>query len=235
MMKSLKESNLDIGAQTLEINLAEYFVRGLGYVNSLEDIEASVVSKNNNNVPVEFGDIARVHLGPATGGVLDKSGAEAVGGVVVARFGSNPLEVIQNVKQQIVEIAPGLPSKTLADGTVSQVTIVPFYDRTVLINETIGTLQEALSLEILITIIVVILMLMNLKSSLLISGSLPVAVLMCFIAMRYLGVDANIVALSGIAICSRYNGGYRHCPHGKYGDSHMKKAAKGRFPSTHYL
>ncbi|MEZ5008283.1 MAG: efflux RND transporter permease subunit [Chitinophagales bacterium] len=200
VMKSLKESNLDIGAQTLEINLAEYFVRGLGYVNSLEDIEASVVAINNN-VPIRIRDIARVHLGPATRrGVLDKSGAEAVGGVVVARFGSNPLEVIQNVKQQIVEIAPGLPSKTLADGTVSQVTIVPFYDRTVLINETIGTLQEALSLEILITIIVVILMLMNLKSSLLISGSLPVAVLMCFIAMRYLGVDANIVALSGIAI-----------------------------------
>jgi Cu(I)/Ag(I) efflux system membrane protein CusA/SilA len=132
--------------------------------------------------------------------VLDKSGAEAVGGVVVARYGANPMEVIQNVKAQIKEIEPGLPSKTLADGTVSQVKIIPFYDRTQLINETIGTLQEALTLEILITVIVVILMLLNLKSSLLVSASLPVAVLMCFIAMRYFGVDANIVALSGIAI-----------------------------------
>lgn len=200
VMKAIRESNLDIGAQTLEINMAEYFVRGLGYIKSLEDIEQSVI-RVRNHTPIRVRDIARVHFGPATRrGVLDKSGAEAVGGVVVARFGSNPLEVIQQVKQSIKEIEPGLPSKTLADGTVSRVRIIPFYDRTQLIQETIGTLQEALSLEILITIIVVILMLFNLKSSLIVSSTLPVAVLMCFIAMRYLGVDANIVALSGIAI-----------------------------------
>ena len=200
VMKAIKESNLDIGAQTLEINLAEYFVRGLGYVKSIEDIENAVVTATDN-VPIRIKDIAVVNIGPATRrGVLDKSGAEAVGGVVVARYGANPLEVINNVKSKIDEIAPGLPTKTLADGTVSQVTIVPFYDRTDLINETLGTLEEALGLEILITIIVVILMLLNLRSSLLVAGSLPVAVLMCFIAMRYFGVDANIVALSGIAI-----------------------------------
>ena len=200
VMKAIKESNLDIGAQTLEINLAEYFVRGLGYVKTIEDIENAVV-KATDNVPIRIKDIAVVNVGPATRrGVLDKSGAEAVGGVVVARYGANPLEVINNVKSKIDEIAPGLPTKTLADGTVSQVTIVPFYDRTDLINETLGTLEEALGLEILITIIVVILMLLNLRSSLLVAGSLPVAVLMCFIAMRYFGVDANIVALSGIAI-----------------------------------
>ncbi len=200
VMRAIKESNLDIGAQTLEINLAEYFVRGLGYVKSIEDIENAVVTATDN-VPIRIKDIAVVNIGPATRrGVLDKSGAEAVGGVVVARYGANPLEVINNVKAKIDEIAPGLPTKTLADGTVSQVTVVPFYDRTDLINETLGTLEEALGLEILITIIVVILMLLNLRSSLLVAGSLPVAVLMCFIAMRYFGVDANIVALSGIAI-----------------------------------
>ena len=200
VMKAIKESNLDVGAQTLEINLAEYFVRGLGYVKKLEDIEACVV-KVENNIPVRIKDLANVHLGPATRrGILDKSGAPAVGGVVVARYGANPLEVIENVKEKIAEIDAGLPTKTLKDGTVSKVTIVPFYDRTKLIKETIGTLEEALTLEVLITIIVVILMLMHLKSSLLISASLPVAVLMCFIAMRYFGVDANIVALSGIAI-----------------------------------
>ncbi len=200
VMKALKESNLDIGAQTLEINLAEYFVRGLGYVKSIEDIEKAVV-QTSNNVPIRIKDIAVVNIGPATRrGVLDKSGAEAVGGVVVARYGANPLDVINNVKSKIKEIGPGLPTKILADGTVSHVTIVPFYDRTDLINETLGTLEEALGLEILITIIVVILMLLNLKSSLLVAGSLPIAVLMCFIAMRYFGVDANIVALSGIAI-----------------------------------
>lgn len=200
VMGAIKESNIDIGAQTVEINKAEYFVRGLGYVENIRDIEESVV-KVNDNVPIRIRDIARVNIAPANRrGVLDKSGAEAVGGVVVARYGANPLEVINNVKTKIEELGPGLPSKTLADGTLSRVHIVPFYDRTELINETIGTLQEALTLEILITIIVVILMLFNLRSSLLVSGTLPVAVLMCFIAMKYFGVDANIVALSGIAI-----------------------------------
>jgi len=200
VMKAVRGTNIDVGAQTIEINLAEYFVRGLGYVEQIEDIENSVI-KVNSNVPLRIGDVARVNVGPAPRrGVLDKSGAEAVGGVVVARYGANPLDVIKNVKIKIGELEPGLPSKTLSDGTISQLKIIPFYDRTQLINETIGTLQEALTLEILITIIVVILMLLNLKSSLLVSGSLPVAVLMSFIAMRYFGVDANIVALSGIAI-----------------------------------
>ncbi len=200
VMKAIKESNIDVGAQTIEINLAEYFVRGLGYIKNIEDIEKSVV-KVNRNVPIRIGDIARVNIAPAPRrGVLDKSGTEAVGGVVVARYGANPLTVIQNVKAKMAELAPGLASKMLSDSTFSQVTIVPFYDRTQLINETVGTIEEALTLEILITIIVVILMLFNLKSSLLVAGTLPVSVLMCFIAMKYFGVDANIVALSGIAI-----------------------------------
>ena len=192
VMAAVKNSNLDIGAQTLEINMVEYFVRGLGYIKSVEDIEESVVTVNNN-VPIKIKDIARVNLGPETRrGALDKSGAEATGGVVVARYGSNPMQVIKNVKAKIREIEPGLPQKTLADGTVSQIKIIPFYDRTLLIKETLGTLREALTLEILITIIVVVLMLLNLKSSLLVSGTLPLAVLMVFIAMRYFGVDANI-------------------------------------------
>lgn len=200
VMKAIRESNIDIGAQTLEINLVEYFVRGLGYVKNISDIENSVV-RENENTPIRIGDIARVSVAPASRrGVLDKSGSEAVGGVVIARYGANPMEVIENVKTKIAELEPGLPTKTLDGGLVSQVRVIPFYDRTQLINETIGTLQEALSLEILITIIVIILMLLNLKSSILVSGSLPVAVLMCFIAMKYFGVDANIVALSGIAI-----------------------------------
>ncbi|HGX93015.1 MAG TPA: efflux RND transporter permease subunit, partial [Candidatus Tenderia sp.] len=200
VMNAVKKSNLDVGAQTMEVNLVEYFVRGLGYINKLEDIEYTVVAERNN-VPIYIKDIAKVNIGPATRrGALDKSGAEAVGGVVVARYGSNPMAVIKNVKAKIAEIEPGLPTKTLEDGTVSQVKIVPFYDRTQLIQETIGTLEEALTLEVLITIIVVILMLFNLKSSLIVSGTLPVAVLMCFVAMRQFGIDANIVSLSGIAI-----------------------------------
>ncbi|RME22963.1 MAG: efflux RND transporter permease subunit, partial [Candidatus Zixiibacteriota bacterium] len=146
-------------------------------------------------------DVATVSLGPGLRrGALDKGGAEVVGGVVVVRYGENPLAAIKNVKKKIREIAPGLPKKTLADGRVSQVTIVPFYDRSGLIYETLGTLNTALIDEIFVTIIVVVIMVMHLRSSLLISGLLPLTVLMAFIAMKGFGVDANIVALSGIAI-----------------------------------
>jgi Cu(I)/Ag(I) efflux system membrane protein CusA/SilA len=200
VMMAVKKSNRDVGAKTIEINKAEYLVRGLGYVKSIEDIEKAVVDVHDN-VPIRVKDIGVVSLGPATRrGLLDKDGAEVVGGVVVARYGSNPLHVINNVKEKIKEIASGLPKKTLANGVESQLTIVPFYDRTQLIYETLGTLEEALSLELLITILVVIVMVLNLRASILISSLLPIAVLMVFIAMRYFGVDANIVALSGIAI-----------------------------------
>ncbi len=200
IVKAVKESNTDIGAQTLEINRAEYLVRGLGYVKSISDIENAVVA-SEDFTSIKIKDIGKVSLGPATRrGLLDKEGAEVVGGVVVARYGANPLEVINNVKEKINELSSGLPSKVLNDGRTSQLTMVPFYDRSELIQETLGTLNEALTLEILITILVIIVMVFNLRASVLISGLLPVAVLMVFIAMKLFGVDANIVALSGIAI-----------------------------------
>ena len=197
---AVKSTNQDSGAKTIEINSAEYLVRGLGYVKSLSDIENTVVwSKNYTSILLK--DIATISIGPAERrGILDKEGAEVVGGVVVSRYGANPMEVINNVKKQIETISAGLPSKELKDGRVSKLTIVPFYDRTNLINETLNTLNEALTLEILITILVIIVMVLNLKASVLISGLLPIAVLMVFIAMKIFGVDANIVALSGIAI-----------------------------------
>lgn len=197
---AVKMSNLDVGARTIEVNSVEYIIRGVGFVKNLEDIENSVI-KVNDNVPVFVRNVAHVTLGPALRrGALDKGGSEAVGGVAVVRYGENPLAAIKSLKAKIAEIAPGLPKKTLADGTISQVSIVPFYDRTHLINETLGTLNTALTEEILVTIIVVILMVMHLRSAILISGLLPLGVLMTFIAMKQFGVDANIVALSGIAI-----------------------------------
>ncbi len=200
VMMAVKNSNRDIGAKTIEINKAEYFIRGLGYIKNIQDLENTVVSVTNNK-PILIKDVANISLGPATRrGVLDKGGAEVVGGVVVARYGSNPLEVINNVKDKINEFSSGLPKKVLADGTTSQLTIIPFYDRTQLIKETIGTLETALSHEILISIIVVLVLMMNLRASIIISSLLPVGVLMTFIIMRYSGVDANVVALSGIAI-----------------------------------
>jgi len=200
LFMAVKMSNLDVGARTIEINRVEYVIRGIGFVKNLDDLENAVI-RVNNNLPIKVKDVARVTIGPSLRrGLLDKEGAEVVGGVVVVRYGANPLEAIKNVKAKINEISPGLPSKTLPDGTASKIRIVPFYDRTGLIQETLGTLDTALTQEILVTIAVVIITVMHLRSSLLISGLLPLAVLMCFIAMRLFGVDANIVALSGIAI-----------------------------------
>lgn len=244
---AVRMSNVDVGARTIELNRVEYVIRGLGFVENLEDIEQTVIAVRNN-VPILVKNVARVARGPALRrGALDKDGAEAVGGVAVVRYGYNPLEAIENVKAKIAEIAPGLPVKAVvdwaktspeevsgfADGqgfeafgeatslnqpdwldwlqdaphedwpewvTTSRVTVVPFYDRTGLIHETLGTLDTALIEEILVTIIVVVLTVLHLRSSLLIGSALPLAVLMCFIAMKLFGVDANIVALSGIAI-----------------------------------
>ncbi len=243
---AVKMSNIDVGARSIEINKAEYFIRGLGFVQDVKDLEYSVVAVNDG-VPIYIKDVARVTLGPALRrGGLDKGGAEAVGGVVVVRYGFNPLEAIKNVKDKIDEFDDGLPTKAVVDYqkatreevatyaedhnfdayasvdlnqdawvkhlratprdqwpawvTTSQITVVPFYDRTGLIYETLGTLNTALFEEILVTIIVVLVMVLHLRSSMLISALLPLAVAMCFIAMKVFGVDANIVALSGIAI-----------------------------------
>ncbi|MHC4375519.1 MAG: efflux RND transporter permease subunit [Planctomycetota bacterium] len=246
VFQATRMSNIDVGARTIEISSAEYVIRGLGFIKSVEDIEDIVVAVTDN-VSISIHDVANVSKGPALRrGALDKGGAEAVGGVVVVRYGFNPLQAIKNTKSKIEEISPGLPAKAVVDYrettrdtlrvfaevndfepfsgndldhdewvpwlrshdraawpigvTLSQVTVVPFYDRTDLIYETLGTLNSALIEEILVTMIVVLMMLMHLRSSLLISALIPIAVLMCFIAMRFFGVDANIVALSGIAI-----------------------------------
>ncbi len=243
---AVKGSNIDVGAKTIEVNRVEYFIRGIGFVKKVSDLEDSVI-KVNNNVPITIKQVAHVSLGPALRrGALDKGGAEAVGGVVVARYGENPLFVIKNVKKMIKQITPSLSTKAVIDFTkvndtqvrkfasqhrfsayngtklnhkgwikylkktqrkdwpkwvnLSKVTVVPFYDRTGLIYETLGTLDDALAQEMLITCIVVIVMLMHFRSSLLIGGMMPLAVLLCFIMMRFFGVDANIVSLSGIAI-----------------------------------
>jgi Cu(I)/Ag(I) efflux system membrane protein CusA/SilA len=246
VFEAVRRSNIDVGAQTIELNRVEYMIRGLGFVKSVEDIENSVV-KTNENVPVLIKHVAKVVLGPEPRrGALDKQGAETAGGVVVARYGANPLAVIKDVKRTIAELAPSLPAKAIvvdpavaprqirefaqqhgfeshANGglnqpawleylrrtpqeqwpawlTRSQVSIAPFYDRTGLIYETLGTLNDALYQEILVTAIVIIIMVMHLRSSVMISAVMPLAVLGCFIAMKAFSVDANIVSLAGIAI-----------------------------------
>lgn len=172
----------------------------MGFVKKVADIENSVI-KVTDNVPLFVKNVAHVTLGPAQRrGALDKAGSETVGGVVVVRYGENPLQAIQNVNTKIQEISHGLPQKTLKDGIVSQVKIVPFYDRTGLIYETLDTLNEAIYQELLVTILVILVIIMHFQSSILISGLLPIVVLITFIAMKIFGIDSNIVSLSGIAI-----------------------------------
>jgi len=197
---AVRKSNVDVGARTIEVNRVEYVIRGIGFLKGVKDLRNTVITERNN-VPIYVHNVAHVTLGPALRrGALDKGGAEAVGGVVVVRYGENPLAVIKRVKQKAAEISTGLPKRTLPDGRVSQVTIVPFYDRTQLIDETLGTLESALTEQMMITIIVVIVMVMHLRASLLISSLLPLAVGITFIAMKVAGVDSNLMSLSGIAI-----------------------------------
>ena len=198
--QAVRNSNREVGAKVVELNRAEYFMRGLGWVEKLEDLEQAVI-RSVDGVAVRITDVAHVTLGPAQRrGALDKGGAEAVGGVAVVQHGANPLQALQALKAKIEQISPGLPRKTLANGVESQLAIVPFYDRSGLIQETLGTLEKAISEEVLVTIMVVLLLLMRWRAALLVSATLPIVVLLCLICMKLAGVDANIVALSGIAI-----------------------------------
>jgi len=248
VVDAVRKSNQEIGARNLAVNGVEYFLRGTGYIKSTKDIEKAVVAVRNNT-PITVDMIGSVDLGPGMRrGALDVNGADAAGGVVVARYGANPMETIKQTKLKIAQLEDALPIRALIDWTdtdketvkafadknevkpafsddgtaaaaswleftrntpradwpewltTSKVTVVPFYDRSKLIGETLNTLDEALYQQVLVTIIVVIVMVMHLRTSLLISAMLPLAVLITFIAMKMAGVDANVVALSGIAI-----------------------------------
>ncbi|OGC22218.1 cation transporter [candidate division WOR-1 bacterium RIFOXYB2_FULL_42_35] len=188
---AVKKSNLDVGAGVVEDGSREFIVRGLGFVKSVKDLEDVVVAEHNG-VPVYLKDLGNISLGPAfRRGALDKEGQEAVGGVVVMRYGENPRQVIDRVKQKIKAIEPGLPAG---------VTIKPFYDRTGLIGRTIATLTSALNQEILITVLVIYAFLLSLPATLIVSLVLPIGVLISFIAMYYFGIDANVMSLGGLAI-----------------------------------
>ena len=197
LVKAIKGSNLDVSAKTVETTGMEYIVRGKGFLGSdgntdkaIADVEQTVVLQRDG-VPVRVGDIATVQLGPDfRRGALDYNGAEAVGGVVVMRYGENPREVINRVKARISKIEPALEG----------VQIRGVYDRSGLIDETIATLTTALRDEILITAVIILLFLMHVRSSFVVAVCLPTAVLMSFIGMQLLGVGANIMSLAGIAI-----------------------------------
>ena len=197
VLNAVRNSNIDVGAKTIESSGMEYLVRGIGFIGAgktnaqtIEQIEQTVIA-TKGNLPITIRDVAAVQLGPAfRRGALDWNGSEAVGGVVVMRYGENPRQVIERVKARIESLEPELGG----------IKIHGVYDRTQLVDETVATLTGALAQQIAITIAVIVLFLLHVRASLVVATTLPVAVLMSFIAMNTFGVDANIMSLAGIAI-----------------------------------
>lgn len=191
VIDSIQKSNIDVGAKVFEDGGVEFIVRGLGFIEGISDIENIVIGEKKG-VPIYVKNIATVSIGPEfRRGALDKEGVEVTGGVILMRYGENPLEVIERIKERITELSVGLPEG---------VEIVPFYDRTGLIQRSINTLKTALIQEIIITVFVIAVFLMHFWGSVTISLVLPIGVLIAFILMRQFGIDANIMSLGGIAI-----------------------------------
>ena len=191
VVSAVQGSNNNIGAKVIEVGDTEDLVRGIGLIGGLKDIE-NISLGAYNGTPVTIGNVASVQLGPEfRRGVLDKDGKEAVGGVVIIRYGANAREVIEAVKKKIVEIQPGLPAN---------VKIVPFYDRGVLIDHAVDTLRHALIEEIVLVTLAHVLFLWHFRSILVVTIPLPLAVLGAFLLMKGVGISSNIMSLGGIAI-----------------------------------
>jgi len=193
VMAALQNANSDVGAMTMELSEREYMVRGLGYLKSISDIENVVVGATREGTPVRVHELGRVSVGPAIRrGVADLDGrGDAVGGIVVMRFGQNALTTINNVKAKLVSVQKGLPPG---------VVVRPVYDRSTLIEQAIATLKGKLLEESVIVALVCVLFLFHAQSALVAILTLPVGILMAFIAMRWVGVNADIMSLGGIAI-----------------------------------
>lgn len=189
--EAVRQSNVNVGGNVLDANGAWLIVRGVGLLSSVDDIKRIVIGASKGT-PIYVEQVANVQIGNAFRvGSLVKGTSEAVGGVVVARTGANTKQVIDAVKARIKEIEAGLPTG---------VTIVPFYDRSTLIEEAAGTLRRALLEEILLVTLAHVVFLMHFRSILIVTIPLPLAVLMSFLGMYYAGVSSNIMSLAGIAI-----------------------------------
>ena len=191
VVSAVGRANLNVGGKVIEENGQELVIRGVGLVRSVDDLERVVVMATNG-VPVYLRDVATVQLGgDFRRGALDVDGQEVVGGVVVMRSGENAREVIRRVKERIEQIAPSLPPG---------VSIRPFYDRSDLIDRTIGTLRHALWEEVLLVTLAHILFLWHFRSILIVTLPLPLSILSAFVLMNVFGVTSNIMSLTGIAI-----------------------------------
>jgi Cu(I)/Ag(I) efflux system membrane protein CusA/SilA len=193
VVQAIRASNNEVEGRLLEFSGREYMVRGRGYLKSIEEIEKVSLGANARGTPVRVGDVADVRLGPdLRRGVAELDGkGEVVGGIVVMRFGENALRVIDRVKQKLRDLQGSLPEG---------VRVVPTYDRSGLINESIGTLRRALIEEAVVVSLVIVFFLFHVRSALVPILALPIAVVASFIPMYYFGVTSNITSLGGIAL-----------------------------------
>ncbi|MAF12108.1 hypothetical protein CMK11_16815 [Candidatus Poribacteria bacterium] len=191
VFNSVRASNVDVGAKVVEEGGMEFLIRGLGFIQSIEDIENIVISAKDG-VPIYVKNLGTVTEGPDfRRGALDRAGVPATGGVVLMRYGGNPLRVIESVKERIAEVEPGLPPG---------VRIVPFYDRSHLIHRATDTLKETLTEEVIVAAAVILIFLGQVTSSVLIAIVLPLGVLLAFLGMQAMGLPSDIMSMAGIAI-----------------------------------
>jgi len=193
VMSALRDANADVGAMVIELAEREYMVRGLGYLKSIRDIENVVVGATPAGTPIRVAELGSVGVGPAVRrGIADLDGrGDAVGGIVVMRFGENALRTIQRVKRKLADIGPSLPPG---------VVVRPVYDRSDLIERSIKNLREKLFEESLVVALVCLVFLVHARSAMVAILTLPVGILIAFLAMRRVGVGADIMSLGGIAI-----------------------------------
>jgi Cu/Ag efflux pump CusA len=191
VFRAVQASNSSVGGKVIHKGGSEYLVRGTGWLRGIEDIRDIVVTERKG-VPITVDRLGSVQIGPAfRRSVLEKNGREAVGAVIMMRYGENPLAVTQRIKEKIQQLQPGLPPG---------VRVVPFYDRTGLIQESIGTLRHTLIEEMIVASAVILFVLWHAGSAFVICITLPLSVLISFIAMYLLKIPSNIMSLSGIAI-----------------------------------
>lgn len=204
VMSAIQNANADIGAMVVELSEREYMVRGLGYLKSIDDIENVVVGATQNGTPVRVAELGRVSVGPAVRrGIAELDGrGDAVGGIVVMRFGQNALATIERVKAKITEVQQGLPAG---------VVLTPVYDRSDLIQRAIENLRGKLLEESLVVALVCIVFLLHARSALVAIITLPLGILIAFIAMRGVGVGADIMSLGGDRNRDRGNDRCGHC------------------------
>ncbi len=193
VIEAIRRSNNDVGGRVLEVSEREYMVRGLGYIRTLEDIRQVAIGADRGGTPITVQDVAHVTLGPdMRRGVTELDGqGEAVGGIIVMRYGENALAVIDRVKEKLEEIKGSIPEG---------IEVVPVYDRSSLILRAIATLKEKLLEVSLVVSLVSLIFLFHVRSALVAILTLPVAILLSFLAMYYLGITSNIMSLAGIAI-----------------------------------